>query len=149
MTSTAEHHRELGRAFTHSLAGWIALFALEWVRHWTNPAAGTTPPAPWVAAALLAASIAVYARNLALIRARPGFAALRTVAHLLFGMGTPAALLLTCLLGAPHGMSALPTLGLPFLALWAAAILGYVLIRFVIAPIRSTRTAASRPHAGA
>ncbi|MGK3961934.1 hypothetical protein WMF38_53630 [Sorangium sp. So ce118] len=149
MASTAEHHRELGRAFTHGLAGWIALFASEWIRHWTTAAAGTTPPARWVAAALLAAAIAVYARNLALIRAHPGFAALRTVAQLFFGMGTPAALLLTGILGAPHGMSALPTLGLPLLALWAAAILGYVLIRFVIAPIRSTRTAASRPDAGA
>ncbi|WP_437614468.1 hypothetical protein WMF20_15620 [Sorangium sp. So ce834] len=131
----------------HGLAGWLALIAASWIRHWTTNAAGPIPTAPWVAGALVATAIAVYARNLAQSPGRLAFAALRTAAHLLFGMGAPAAALLMALLAAPHGMSALPRLGLPLLALWTAAIVGHVLLWFIIVPRDSTQTAPDRPNA--
>ena len=132
MISTSGYHPELGRALIHGLAGWIALVTVVWIRHWTDQPAGPMLTAPRAAAALMATAIAVYARNLAQCRTRLAFAVLRSVAHLLFGLGAPAAVFLLAVLAAPHGVSALPRIGLPILASWTAATLGYVLIRFVI-----------------
>ncbi len=147
MTSAFGHHRELGRALIHGLAGWIALVTAVWIRRWTGHPAGPMLTTPWVVAALMATAIAVYARNLAQSRTRLAFAALRSLAHLLFGLGAPAAVFLLAVLAAPHGLSALPRVGPPMLALCTAATLGYVLIRFVVVPGDSTKAPPTRPDA--
>lgn len=143
---TLGHRRELGRALTNGLAGWLALVTVVWIRHWTTPPTGPMLTAPWVVGALSVTVIAVYARNFAQNRTRPAFAALRSAAHLLFGIGAPAAVFLLAILGAPHGMSTLPRIGLPIVALCIATILGYVLIRFVIVPGNPDKTTPPWPH---
>lgn len=89
---------------------------------------------PWLIAAVGFGVVATFTLNVKRSPKRLGFAALRTVSHLLFGAAVPAAALLLGGLAAPHGMSQLSNLAPALCSLNLSAVVGYVLLRWAVVP---------------